>query len=449
MLKKIFSYGIVEGVTKGLNKLILLLIPIFISTEDFGKLGLIVSIETLIPLVSFLGFDRAIIRLYNEKVKFPGFLSSILKPIRLFHLIFLLLTAFFIFIGFSNIFGIKLYPDILLLILLVYLQGLNLLYFNILRVEEKHNLYFKGRLLLQILKILFVLGLLVISKNYLAYLVGSILSALITNQIFKSKISRTENNSFNSKTLKSIFSFSWPFVFHGVALNLLGNVDKFIIERYMSLKAVGLYTFAYSIGSMISFAYIGISVYLEPIIYKEDDNEKRRILLDKFNFYALISGLLAYSILTILSIYVLPQIYGDSFNSVYGFIPMIALCYLIYPFYLSSNYRMIYSKNSKLIAIVSSISCLINISLNIWLVPIYGLYSAVLVTIISFIFQALGFILISNKFKYSSDFVKALILSCYLALSIAYNFNLLYNFAFMFLYIFVFHRKFILTKAKV
>src|SRR5690606_39111752 len=134
-----------------------------------------------------------------------------------------------------------------------------------------------------------------------------------------------------------LFVFSWPFIFHGVAGNLLGNADKFILERFLTLNDVGLYTLAYSLGSSMIFAYIGISVFMEPMIYKENDEEKRKVLLDKFILATLSFGIIAYAIIAIASLYILPVFYNDKYSEVFKYTPLIAVSFLIYPFYLKSN----------------------------------------------------------------------------------------------------------------
>ena len=69
MLKKILSYGVVEGISKGLNKLVVLILPFFITSENYGILGLLIAIELVLPLISLLGLERAALRFYHFKSK--------------------------------------------------------------------------------------------------------------------------------------------------------------------------------------------------------------------------------------------------------------------------------------------------------------------------------------------------------------------------------------------
>lgn len=413
MLKKIFSYGAVEGYAKGLNKLTLLILPIFLNTIDYGKIGLLVAIELVVPLISLLGFERAILRFYSDENKYINFKSTIFKSVKMVHIFLLVLISLSYLFGFKSFYGLNIFPDIYLIIILIYFQGSNLLHLNMIRVSQNHNKYFKARILIQTLRVILIFLFVYLLKSYLGYLIGSIITAILSNFFFKDE-KKEINTKFNKNTFSLLFTFSWPFIFHGVAGSLLGNVDKFILQQYMTLSDVGLYTLAYSIGSMMVFAYVGITIYLEPMIYKEKNDLKRNLLLDKFLFYALISGMLFYLIISIMSNYVLPHIYENKFHQVIEYIPMIAVSYLIFPYYLKSNYLMIFEKKSLNIALISVISSLVNIALNLYYIPKYGIIAAVYTTLISYIIQSILFVLMANKFILNKELLEVIILGTFL-----------------------------------
>ena len=426
MLKKFFSYGLVEGIAKGLNKLTLLLLPLFIDTISYGKIGLLVSIETLLPLVTLLGLDRAVLRYYAEKHNFISFKKSIYTPIIIAHCIIFIILVLIALLGVKDIFGIDVFPDLLLIVILVFYQGKNLIILNMLRVEENHAKYYQGRLFVQISKFILVVGIVFFTKNYLGYIIGSIISALIANYIFNTKNENEIKDKFSRETFSHLFIFSWPFIFHGIASNFLGNADKFVIERYLSMQEVGLYTLIYSLGTSISFAYVGISIFMEPMIYKEKESIKREILLNKFVIATLAIGVGVYFLIGLISQFVLPHFYKGDYLVVLKYIPVVASAYLVFPFYLKANYRLIYQKKSMIIATISIVTSLLNIILNVILIPIYGIYAGILTTVVSFVIQATSFLLFSNKFKIGKEFVDIILLSILLISNLFFNLEYYY-----------------------
>jgi O-antigen/teichoic acid export membrane protein len=399
LFKKILSYGFVEGISKGINKLTILILPFLIDVSSYGQLALLISVELVLPAISFLGLDRAILRFYSIKKEYRLFDNTVSFSVKLSHLVILSLLVIIYLIFGNNFFGIKLFPDLLLVIFLVFFQGMNLLKFNMLRVNEDHVTYFKTKLIFNILKFLLVLLIVLVFKSYLGYLFGSLISSILIYSSFKNKISLNLKNKGSLKTFKTLFTFSYPFVFHGISLSLLGNADKFIMNYYLSSEEVGVYTLAYVIGSSISFSFIGITVFMEPLIYKEKNLFKRKIVLNKFRYLTMFIGVVSYFIICLCNQYLFPNIYNDSYNDMLIYIPLIALAYLVFPYYLKANYILTYNKETKFIALISIFSSLLNIILNIILIPLYGIYAAVMLTIFSFMLQSIIFTIISNREK--------------------------------------------------
>lgn len=436
------SYGFIEGISKGLNKLTFLVLPFILADIDsFGFIGLLVSIELILPYFTLLGLERAILRFYSEKQQISAFEQTIFKMVNLAHiaaiLCILLLNQFY-----DTIFGIDIFPFIYLVVVLVYLQGINLLHLNIYRASNQHKIYFGNRLVLQILKFALVLLFVYFLNGPMGYLVGAILAALITNIVYrKKKLSLTGEGymKFPKETMRTLLLFSWPFIFHSLASNLLGNADKFILERYLDMEQVGLYTFAYSFGTSVVFAFLGITVYIEPLIYKENEEEKRKILLNKFLLMALAMGILATLAIYLISIFVLPELYKTSYQSVIYLIPLIAISYILQPFYFKANYQLIYAKKSFNIAFVSIVSCILNIILNIVLIPKFGIIAAVYTTFISNALQYMMFVLMANKFKIDSDFIELTILSIGISFFIYYEISILYIFLYLIMYLCYFY----------
>ena len=432
LLKKILSYGAVEGIAKLLNKLTLFLIPLILidSKALLGKIGLIISIETLIPLLTLIGFDRIILRFYNEKEKYYGFLKTIFSSVFISHfIIFLVLIICYLF-SIKSFFEIDIFPDFLLISLLVFFQSYFTIILNILRVDQSHKLYFSSRLLFQFTKVLNVIFFTYYLKSHLGYLYGSII-AIVLIFIFlifkKDKINLNLKTNFDNKTFKKFINFSWPFIFHGIAVNLVGNADKFVIKGFLSFEDLGLYTFIYSIGTSISLAFSAVTIYMEPLIYKESDKEKREQLLSQFNFYSIIIAILFLFIIGFISNNILntTSLFKKEYGNVLIFIPTISSAYIVFPYYLKANYRLIYNKSSKTIASMSIISAVLNIIMNILFIPIYGIYASIIITIISFIFQATVFILISNKFKWKKEYVNLIFISIILVVSSLFKFHYL------------------------
>jgi O-antigen/teichoic acid export membrane protein len=391
LVKEILSYGIVEGLSKGLNKLVILLLPLLLTSNLFGKIGILLSLELLLPVLLLLGLERSVLRFQSDPALNAKLLSTVTVVITILHAIVLLLLVGFYFSGFSYFTGLNLFPDLFLLILLIYLQGLILINLNKFRVESRHKEYFSYRLIYQGIKIFAIIFLTLIYKDQTSYLVGGIFSSLIILILIFYKSNLRNQFSFDKKVFVVLISYSWPFIFHGFAGNILGTFDRFVIVSNLSLEDVAQYTFAYTLGSAVVFSFVGLSVYMEPLVYKEHDTRKRENILKKYLIYALCVGLIFTITIIMAANFLIPMFYGTSYEESLKYLPLIAIAHMFVPFYTICNYKLAYEKKTKSIAFLSVICSLFNIGINIWLVPIIGVNGAVIATLISYFFMAIFF----------------------------------------------------------
>ena len=426
MLKKILSYGGLEAIAKGLNRSLFLILPLILPISIYGKVGIIAAAELLLPMLSMLGFDRVILRFYHEKENYSLFTSSIFCAITLAQLfLFVVFGVLVFFFDFNLIFGLDAFPDLFLLLIDVYLLNLIQIFLNIQRVEDNHKSYFSIRLVFQIVKFVFVIGFFLFFKDEISYLLGVLSASLIVILMNFKKITGKFNFKFSKTTLKFMILFCWPFVFHSIASNLLGTVDRFILETYVSLKEIGIYTFVYSIASSLSFAYQGVSVYLEPKIYSSPTVEQQENRLNYYLNFTIFSGSIAFICLFTASIWLIP-LYFSEYETGMKMIPIIGLGHLLKPFYFYSNYRLMLNKKPFSIAKVSVLSAVINITLLFILIPIYGVYAAAIAVFISLFFLSFFILLLSNSFKITIEVKFIIGLTLLFSLLILMSDNLLY-----------------------
>lgn len=424
MLKNILKYSSIELIAKGLNKLVLFLLPLFLDSINYGIVGLLLAIELFLPLIMLLGFERVVLRFYSEKLKFPNFKGTIFNLISISALFALSILGGLYLSGIKDFFLISIFPDFFLIIILIYFQNLYLINLNMLRVDEKHSNYFRVKLIYQIIKLFSIFSFVIITKDYFGYIFASIFSISITVFIYFSDSIYLNFKRFNKETFKKFIYFSWPFIMSGVASGIITNIDKFFIESYMSINDVAFYTLAYSFGATIMFSYIGVSVYMEPLIYRQNNQKDKNEMLNKYFFFTSIFGIFSFLLLTLASNFLLPIFYSSEYKTALEYIPLIGICFLLSPHYLKANYDMIFEQKVKKIALISILCAVANVVLNYLLIPIYGLKGAVLAFFVSSFLQTSLYVIYAkgNKFKKDLSYLLALIIILFLY--IFYNMDL-------------------------
>ena len=248
----------------------------------------------------------------------------------------------------------------------------------------------------QILKFIIVIGLALLLKNNLSYLLGVFFALIITVLININEFKSLINFKFNSKTFKFLILFCWPFVFHTIANNLLGNVDRFIFEKYLTLEDVGIYTFGFSVASSLSFALKGANVYLEPQIYLKAQMIKLKNY-GTISIFTLICGCFGFIMLNLFAEYVILE-YFQKYSSSLSIIPIIAIAHIFLPFYYSSNYSLVAEKKTFSVAKVSIISAIMNVAFILLFLQYMGYESGAFAFFSSMLFLAFTITVIA-KFK--------------------------------------------------
>ncbi|RLJ63289.1 O-antigen/teichoic acid export membrane protein [Lacinutrix venerupis] len=394
MFRKIISFGAIEGGAKILNIVMMLVLPFFISTEFYGEISIIISIQNLMVSLMVFGLDKAILRLY------PDFKNNIFWAsfIRLWVKIIMILFPIYI-LGFLFWKGSISYLFIsLLLFVTVLLQCTRQLNIALFKVNQDVKSFFRLRFLVQFA--IFVLVIIALKTNesinsYLfAYLIALIPFILFLYRGKKKSLYKKE------KTLEvQIFNFSWPLVFHTLGTVILMSVDRLMLDYYLSKHDVAVYSFGYTIGASITFVYAILNAYFEPRLIKSSEEKSlKEKVLNSYTSVLFIFGI----ILAVIIIGIAPVIIENFYNTIYlesiPIISIIILTHLINPIYLQSNFRLMNLKKTRIIAFSTFLSGFFNIVLNaLFLENGYGIAGAAYATFISYLFLSIVIYFLSLK----------------------------------------------------
>lgn len=205
---------------------------------------------------------------------------------------------------------------------------------------------------------------------------------------------------FDKQTIQTMFRYSWPLIFAFSSGYIIDWVDLFFIRYFLSIEHVGLYQCAYQGMLSLSSIIMMVSVILFPIfvtfkVHKEI--EKVRYLYQRILIQLIIPLCFILIIFSNVSQYVFYMLFGKEFLvSGYIFnILLISLSFLgISVFYspLLSAFDLI--KQMSLCNIVFGI---VNIILDLLLIPLLGMYGAALATGISYGVGSLGYMFFGNR----------------------------------------------------
>lgn len=385
-----------------INAISLFSTPIFtrlMSPSDYG----IVSIYTLWVsiFVIFIGMqahgsiNNALIQYGSNKL--DGYISSITFMSFIFFCI-----VFGIVLIFSNTFSLLLNINVQLTLLMV-LQSYFTFCLSILSAKFT-CLQQKYRYLLQSLIIaILTIGLsiiLVMSKPKGEGYLGRIYGVAIPNILigFGCFIFLLFKGSIFLK--KEYWSFclklTLPLILHGLSQLVLAQSDRYMISKMLGDTATGIYSFAYTLGSIISVIWAAFNNAWVPWYFKMSKEGENKKIIHAYKQYILL-----FMIMTIGYIYISPEfvrIMGSyEYRSGVNILPIISVSgYFIFLYSFPVNFEF-YNRKTILISIGTAGAALINIGLNFILIPIFQERGAAIATLVSYILLFIFHDILSRK----------------------------------------------------
>lgn len=267
---------------------------------------------------------------------------------------------------------------------------------------------------------------------------GSLIANVIFLVIYIIIIYRNAILNLNLPQIKKGLLFSLPLV-PSTFLHVIINIaDRIILERYVPLATLGIYSVSYTLGTVLGiFARSSFLAY-EPIVFSKigkDDFSQTITKIRKYYLYVIFCLSFLY---VLFSKEILYAMASSKFSSGYKVIPIIILSTI----FLSENYLfgtiLIGIKKTKISLILNLIGAVINVIVNLLLIPIIGIYGAAISTLTSYLVMFSLFYVYLNKhmgmkfLKINKDIISLLVGSL-LAYVFIYNFNYDMNLQFILL----------------
>lgn len=219
---------------------------------------------------------------------------------------------------------------------------------------------------------------------------SAIVSALISIIIISLIIKKygLNKNFFQSKIAKEALFYGAPIIFSNLAAWILRFSDRYIIEFTRGTTEVGLYAVSYSISEKSIVLFVNaIAFAVTPILIYSWEHKGVKVtesLLRKFSRYQIMLLLPATVGLFILAPTIINFFVGEAFRGGVLATQIVAIGIFFYGLYGLTNIGLYLEKKTLKIALTMFFIGLINIGINIILIPQYGFLVAAFSTAFSY-----------------------------------------------------------------
>lgn len=370
----------------GSRLILFFLVPLYtnyLSQSEYGTADLVFTIsQLLIPVFSIVIFDGVIrFGLSKNEKKENVLLNAV---------IILLFTVLLSIISVPLLGLYKAVADwrwfLVALIVLTVAMNIDMNYLKVKGFNIKYSLTsIIQTIVLASLNVLFLVKFSMGVKGYLLATTLSYLSAVVLSVVFGGVIKDLRNAEFKPSLFKEMLVYSAPLIINNISWWVIQSSDKLMLEAMISAAALGLYTAAAKIPSLIN---VLISIFQQAwgisSIKEVEDSTDLTFFSNIFSVFT--TGVFLCCLLVnaiakpFMSVYV-----GAEFAESWKFVPILVASagFSAVSAYYGSIYGAI--KKSMNNMLTTLCAALVNIVINYIFIKLVGIWGAMIGTIVSYV----------------------------------------------------------------
>ena len=395
-----------------LGYLVVFVISHFYGVKGLGIFTLSFAVVNIFILLGKGGLDTSIVKFISEnidskQINIKELYLLIIKlsvPINL--ILILIMFVFSPYIAHNIFDNPNLTPYFQLMSLVILPISLRSINANALRGLKKIKIYS----LLQnvFIHLFFIMGIFLVNvfTNTIEYLIlsyvfSSWLVFTISSTSWYKNMKKLTTGTTKSG-IKNILKVSIPMLLTSSLMLVITWTDSIMLGIFCSEIEVGLYSIAMKIATSSLIILMAFSSILAPKIaqaYGNNDLILLRSLIQKTNKLIITISLPTIVILITITPYLL-SFFGEEFKVAYSTFLILMVGMIWKVFFGVSEFILQMTNNQRSVAVFSFIGVIVNILLNIFLIPLYGINGAALASVISIItMQLLFFMKVKNDFQ--------------------------------------------------
>ena len=355
------------------------------SVNDYGSLNLFQSYLWIFALVLSLNLHVAVGRyIYLPGAACDSFLGTTLLSVGA-----IFAVGSIVILAFADATSAMLgMPQVLLPLMLVTVAGQ--IAESLMTQIAIHDL--RGGLLLRIvagkavvslglsLALLFVWG----EDKFLAVLLAEAIASLVMSVVVLMQLRHRVEWTLRRDHLTYMARYALPLVPYMLGLTLLSQFDRILIDRFHGSEATGLYSLSYNVGILLLMLTTAILNAFNPRFFTAlNQGDHDLVCQDARAIFAL--ALVSTVAIALFGQQVASLVLPVRFAEGFTLIPIVALgglCFVVFQIWVRV---LAYFHKTATISAITITCAALNISLNMWLLPLLGWQVAAWTTVVAYI----------------------------------------------------------------
>ena len=203
--------------------------------------------------------------------------------------------------------------------------------------------------------------------------------------------------SFSFARIKPLLSRSWPYILSSMLLMVFTQTDKLLLKHLVDDQATGYYAAACACAGMTIFVFNAIIDSFQPIILAAKKVDQKLFETNMVRLYACVIFL---SILqgigiTLLADIVIKILYGSEYLAAVNPLRLMIWSNAFYYLAAVRNVWILAEEKQRYLWVINLFGAIVNILINVLLIPVWGAIGAALASLITQIFTnvVMGFVI--------------------------------------------------------
>jgi O-antigen/teichoic acid export membrane protein len=389
-------YAVANLAVRGINVVLVPVYTRFLSPADYGIVYLAETVATVLAVVATLGLSGAMRRMYfqhaDDPIALGRYLSGVLWTVMLSFVAFgvagvLLGPA--VLRAVAPGFKVPFFPFIAISIVTALITRAIDLPMSLYQTENRPGTYSCIAIVFTLLTAAAVLWQVAgVRAGALGMLRGKLVAASVLLGIVGVGAWRRFRFRPDWQGVRETFPISLPLVPHEfMALGLI-MADRFIMERYRSLSEIGLYSLAYTLGMVMYLVTNSVTSAWNPTFFDLARREESRPLLGRvtMGLVTVFAAVATFGSLTAPG--VIEGLLDPRYYAAGRLVPIVIAAYLLHALFSLFQLSALQAKKSWLLWVSSAIALALNIGLNFWWVPRWGMFGAAYATLAAYAVEA-------------------------------------------------------------
>lgn len=362
-----------------------------VDPGDYGQLSLFTTYSNISMMIIGLGFDQVLLRYYysedSQEYKSSILFKCALLP-AIFYIVMVLLVNTVIFIWNRELLNNKIYYLFFLHILVLLINRMSIL---LVRLNGRSSLYSILNIIQKIVYVGVALGLLFLIPGdafvflafatVMSYAVPMIISVFIERKYWHFNL----NSIKHVVTYREMLKYGLPMLLSSGIYLIFQATDKVCLEHMCTYRDVGIYASAASLISIIAIIRSSFTTVWMPAAVAHYEKSP-----DDVGFYVKVNRwitilMFAFGLTLMAGKDIIVMLLGEKYREASEVLPYLMFQPIMYTISETTVVGMILKKNSNMQLFSSIGACIINIVLNLALIPIFGAKGASISTGISYI----------------------------------------------------------------